>query len=106
MGLLVLAGVYRSKGEAILGLWDRETGRPVFRATMSRKRFGEITSKLRFDDKLSRPHRLRQSKLAPILTLWTLWEERLGPLFQNTFCRTANQFDINSGRPVEIWETS
>lgn len=31
MGLLILAGVYRSKGESTRSLWDDQTGRPVFR---------------------------------------------------------------------------
>lgn len=34
LGLLILAGVYRSRGEAEASLWDAESGRPIFRATM------------------------------------------------------------------------
>ncbi|KAJ3615045.1 hypothetical protein NHX12_018613, partial [Muraenolepis orangiensis] len=35
MGLLVLAGVYRSNNETTESLWDAESGRPIFRSTMS-----------------------------------------------------------------------
>ncbi|KAJ8010079.1 hypothetical protein DPEC_G00071270 [Dallia pectoralis] len=38
-GLLILAGVYRSRGEAAASLWDAESGRPIFRATMPLKVF-------------------------------------------------------------------
>ena len=32
-GILILAGVYRSRGECTESLWDAETGRAIFRAT-------------------------------------------------------------------------
>ncbi|KAJ4939228.1 hypothetical protein JOQ06_028684 [Pogonophryne albipinna] len=38
-GLLILAGVYKSRGEAAASLWDAESGRAVFRATMPLKLF-------------------------------------------------------------------
>lgn len=34
-GLLLLARVYRSKGECLEELWDDKHGRPIFAATMS-----------------------------------------------------------------------
>ena len=34
VGLLILVGVYRSRGEATASLWDAESGRTMFRATM------------------------------------------------------------------------
>lgn len=60
MGLLILAGVYRSRGESSLSLWDDYNGRAVFRATMSHKRYKMISSCLRLDDHLSRPSRHRR----------------------------------------------
>ncbi|KAE8278149.1 hypothetical protein D5F01_LYC23789 [Larimichthys crocea] len=57
MGLIILAGVYRSKDESTLSLWSEKSGRTIFRATMSHKRFHHIGRALRFDDKLSRPRR-------------------------------------------------
>ncbi|KAJ8383622.1 hypothetical protein AAFF_G00215930 [Aldrovandia affinis] len=81
IGLVILAGVFRSRNEAVLSLWNEHTGRPMFRATMSRKRFETLCTKLRFDDRLSRPARQRENKLAAILKLWEMWEGRLGLLF-------------------------
>uniref|UniRef100_A0A1A7Y6J1 PiggyBac transposable element-derived protein domain-containing protein n=1 Tax=Iconisemion striatum TaxID=60296 RepID=A0A1A7Y6J1_9TELE len=84
LGLLILAGVYRSNGESSSSLWGEETGRPIFRATMSLRRFHELTSTLRFDDRLTRPARrlLQPEKLAPIREVWDLWVARL-PLAYN-----------------------
>lgn len=81
VGLLILAGVFRSKGETTLSLWDERSGRAIFRATMSRRRFHDINSALRFDDKLQRPARLREDRLAPIRNLWEQWRQRLPLLF-------------------------
>lgn len=39
MGLLILAGVYSSNNEAPQSLWDAESGRPIFQATMSLQQF-------------------------------------------------------------------
>ncbi|CAD7077837.1 unnamed protein product [Hermetia illucens] len=38
-GLLILAGVYRSHGQCINELWDDQTGPPIFRGTMTLKKF-------------------------------------------------------------------
>lgn len=80
VGLLILSGVYRSKHESIASLWSEKTGRKIFRASMSQKRFAQITRALRFDDKLTRPARLTD-KLAPIRQIWDMWAHRLGMLF-------------------------
>lgn len=80
VGLLILAGVYRSKHESTLSLWNEKTGRIVFRATMSEKRFHHIGRALRFDDKLSRPRR-NSGKLAPISQIWDMWTRRLEMMF-------------------------
>ncbi|XP_028432779.1 piggyBac transposable element-derived protein 4-like [Perca flavescens] len=81
MGLLILAGVYRSRGESTRCLWDNRSGRAIFRATMSLSRFHEISRALRFDDKLQRPACHREDKLAPIRSLWEMWMHRLPLLF-------------------------
>lgn len=66
VGLLILAGVYRSRGEAAASLWDAESGRAVFRATMPLKSFHKYSMLLRFDDRQSTPSRLATDKLAAI----------------------------------------
>ncbi|KAL3999245.1 serine carboxypeptidase 1 [Sarotherodon galilaeus] len=63
VGLIVLAGVYQSKHESTISLWSEKSGRSIFRATMSHKRFCYISRAMRFDDKLSRPRR-QDDKLA------------------------------------------
>ncbi|KAJ8405688.1 hypothetical protein AAFF_G00316680 [Aldrovandia affinis] len=79
IGLLILAGVYRSKDESTQSLWDAETGRSIFRATMSQKQFQMFSRTIRFDNRVTRR---RGDKLAPIRTLWDKWVEHL-PLFYN-----------------------
>ncbi|XP_013771429.1 piggyBac transposable element-derived protein 4-like [Pundamilia nyererei] len=78
VGLLILAGVYRSRHESSGSLWGDKCGRDIFRATMSHKRFHQIGGALCFDDKLSRP---RQDKLAAFRKVWDLWTHRLELLF-------------------------
>lgn len=63
IGLLLLAGVYRSCNEATDSLWDASTGRNIFRVTMSLQTFQMISRVLRFDN---RDTRARSDKLAPI----------------------------------------
>ncbi|XP_055079099.1 piggyBac transposable element-derived protein 4-like [Periophthalmus magnuspinnatus] len=93
VGLLILAGVYRSRGEACESLWDAESGRAVFRATMPLKTFRSYSSVLRFDDRETREARraaLSSSssssssygdKLAPVRKLWDAWCQRLPLLY-------------------------
>ena len=42
IGLLLLAGVYSSKNEAISQLWNLQDGRPIFGQAMSRNRFTDL----------------------------------------------------------------
>ncbi|KAJ7983381.1 hypothetical protein DPEC_G00379450 [Dallia pectoralis] len=46
-------------GEAAASLWDAESGRPIFRATMPLKVFYAYSSLLRFDDRETRPSEAR-----------------------------------------------
>nr|XP_020444398.1 piggyBac transposable element-derived protein 4-like [Monopterus albus] len=80
VGLLILAGVYRSRGEAAASLWDAECGRAIFRATMSLKDFYLRSKTLRFDDRESRAER-HSDKLAAIREVWDMWRERLPALY-------------------------
>jgi hypothetical protein len=65
-GVLILAGVFRSNGESTESLWDAETGRELFRATMSLKNFHIISRIIRFDNRDTRPARGQRDKLAAI----------------------------------------
>lgn len=81
IGLLILAGVYRSRGEATCSLWDAESGRAIFRATMPLKVFHTFSRMLRFDNRESRPARRVRDKLAAIREVWEKWVERLPYLY-------------------------
>uniref|UniRef100_A0A665ULX8 PiggyBac transposable element-derived protein domain-containing protein n=1 Tax=Echeneis naucrates TaxID=173247 RepID=A0A665ULX8_ECHNA len=74
IGVLLLAGVYRSCNEATYSLWDASTGRNIFRATMSLQTFRMISRVLRFDN---RDTRARSDKLTPIRDVTV--DERLVP---------------------------
>ncbi|CAM4571666.1 unnamed protein product [Leuciscus chuanchicus] len=54
IGLLLLAGVYRSHNEATRSLWNADTGRGIFRATMSLGTFEVMTRVIRFDNRDTR----------------------------------------------------
>uniref|UniRef100_A0A3Q3L0N4 Nucleolin n=1 Tax=Mastacembelus armatus TaxID=205130 RepID=A0A3Q3L0N4_9TELE len=82
IGLLILAGVYRSNNEATKSLWDAESGRPIFRATMSLQQFHVLSRIIRFDNRDTRRIRWRNDKLALIRNIWDRWVERL-PLMYN-----------------------
>ncbi|KAL3983487.1 M-phase phosphoprotein 8 [Sarotherodon galilaeus] len=82
IGLLILAGVYRSNNEALKSLWDTEFGRPIFRATMSLQQFHVLSRIIRFDDRDTRPVHWRNEKLAAIRNIWDRWVWRL-PLMYN-----------------------
>eukprot|EP00066_Takifugu_rubripes_P014261 XP_011603527.1 PREDICTED: piggyBac transposable element-derived protein 4-like [Takifugu rubripes] len=81
-GVLILAGVFRSKGESAESLWDAETGREIFRATMSLENFHIISRIMRFDNRDDRPARRQRDKLGAIRTVWDKWVRRL-PLLYN-----------------------
>ena len=82
MGLLILAGVYRSNNEATKSLWDAESGRPIFRSTMSLQQFHVLSRVIRLDDRATQPFRWRDDQLVGIRNVWDRWVERL-PLMYN-----------------------
>lgn len=67
-GLLLLAGAYKAQYRSTEELWSEREGHPVFRATMSRHRFCELKSNLRFDDPLRRD---RDDPMAPVREITT-----------------------------------
>ena len=82
LGILLLAGVYKSRGEATASLWDEEYGRPIFRATMSLEKFHMISRVIRFDNRDTRAGRRERDKLAAIRDVWDKWVKSL-PLMYN-----------------------
>ena len=67
IGLLYLAGVYKSGRQNLDDLWAQDgTGVDLFHTTMSLRRFKFLLQCIRFDDKGTRTERLTSDKLAPI----------------------------------------
>ncbi|KAM3926735.1 piggyBac transposable element-derived protein 4-like [Leptodactylus fuscus] len=64
-------------------LWNCETGRHIFRATMCLERFHDISRVLRFDSKTDRMERRAKDKLAPIRNVWNQWVEILPKLYNS-----------------------
>jgi hypothetical protein len=81
LGILILIGVYRSKNEPISELWSRERGRPIISGSMARDRFQQISRVLRFDDASTRRQRRTTDKLAPIRTVFDVWQATLEDAF-------------------------
>nr|XP_023650860.1 piggyBac transposable element-derived protein 4-like isoform X2 [Paramormyrops kingsleyae] len=81
-GVLILAGVYRSRGQSARSLWDSELGRPIFRTSMSLNSFSMFSRAIRFDEWATRCERRQKDKLAEIRTVWDKWVEQL-PLMYN-----------------------
>ncbi|XP_062305998.1 uncharacterized protein LOC134029314 [Osmerus eperlanus] len=81
IGLLILAGVYKSRGEAAASLWDAQSGRAIFRTTMQLKLFYTYSTSIRFDDRGTRAARRATEKLAAIREVWDMWVERLPRLY-------------------------
>ena len=77
IGLLLLGGVYKSKHEALLSLWDDIKELTIFKATMSLQRFQNITRVIRFDDISNISERRQRDKLAPIRCGWNKWKTNL-----------------------------
>lgn len=81
-GVLILAGVFRSKEESSESLWDAETGREHFHATMFLESFHKIYRIIHFDNQDDRPARRQRDKLVAIITVWDKWVHHF-PLFYN-----------------------
>ncbi|CAF1078567.1 unnamed protein product [Rotaria sordida] len=77
IGILILAGVHRSKNEDLDDLWSTTNGRPIFRATMAKNRFKSLLRFCRFDTLTTRDQRLKEDKLAPIRDLWVMFLAQL-----------------------------
>lgn len=71
IGLIYLAGLYKSARQNLQDLWSNDgTGIPIFALTMSLRRFVFIVNHLRFDDVDTREERLSLDRLAPFRNLF------------------------------------
>ncbi|XP_055388890.1 piggyBac transposable element-derived protein 4-like [Condylostylus longicornis] len=84
IGVLILAGVYRSNNETTDELFDEDNGRPIFRAIMPQKTFRYLNSIIRFDNTMSRRQQSSSDKFEPIRDLFEKWNNLL-PNFYNPY---------------------
>ena len=70
IGFCIIRGVIKGIDEPLYSLWNSDYGRPIFRETMARNKFIDITQYIQFDDKSTRPRRRKNDKYAPIRELW------------------------------------
>lgn len=76
IGLVIYAGAEKSNLVEAKDLFAKDH-MPIYRATMSLKRFEQICRYLRFDDSRTRGFRLQSDKLAPFRHIWTLFLNNL-----------------------------
>jgi hypothetical protein len=78
IGLLLLAGLLGKSKTDLKCLWRRSPlESPIFKATMSRSRFQNIISCLRFDDKRTREERNQTDKFAAFREIWSYFQDCL-----------------------------
>jgi hypothetical protein len=71
--VLIIAGVFRSTGESTESLWDAQTVRTFFHATMSLEYYPIISRIIRFDNRDTRPAQRQRDNLADIRSGWNKW---------------------------------
>lgn len=72
LGLFLLTSIFKSNDEDVTSLFSKDcTGRPVFNATMSQKRYQVLTACLRFDDVSTREDRKKTDKAAAITDIFS-----------------------------------
>ncbi|KAG8222276.1 hypothetical protein J437_LFUL014577 [Ladona fulva] len=78
IGLLYLAGVYKSSHLNVRDLWARDgTGLEIFYSTMSYNRFLFLMRCIRFDNVLTRKDRLQTDKLAAIRKIYEEFNDNI-----------------------------
>lgn len=93
IGLLITAGALKANREPIRFLWSKNPlyCRPIFTATMSRDRFGEILSYMRFDDLSTRTARRQHDKLAAIREIFEMFVEHCKENYTPSFHLTVDE---------------
>ncbi|XP_045482051.1 uncharacterized protein LOC123686113 [Harmonia axyridis] len=87
IGLLYLAGVYKSSRQCLEELWGQEgDGIEKFSLVMSMKRFKFLIRSLRFDDRTTRDQRKTLDRLAPIREIF----DKFIMNCQNSYVPTEN----------------
>ena len=72
MGIMILRGICHGYREPVKSLWNVQTGRPVFTATMSSARFEFLLQVLRFDDKITGSQRMASDNFAAMRQIFDM----------------------------------
>lgn len=92
IGLLYLAGLYRSGRQNLSDLWATDgTGVDIFRLVMSLQRFHFIQSSLTFDDYSTRGQRKQLDNLAPIRQFFEALVENCKKTYSPSDCLTIDE---------------
>ena len=98
-GLYYYAGALNMNSVTTKELFNKETGLPFFRATMSESRFAFLTNCLRFDDKDTRKERRETDRLAPIRDVFQVIISKCSELYTpSEFCTLDEQLISFRGR--------
>uniref|UniRef100_A0A3B3QYT7 PiggyBac transposable element-derived protein 4-like n=1 Tax=Paramormyrops kingsleyae TaxID=1676925 RepID=A0A3B3QYT7_9TELE len=81
MGLLIMAGGVESARESAISLWNQKTGRTIFRATMTKKRFCVLSNVMRFANPESKVLKKSTDKLAAFRDVWDTWSSNLSIMY-------------------------
>src|SRR5678815_3512518 len=65
LGILIIMGIYRDTKEDLGKLWDVASGRGIYRAAMSKRRFRALLTLIRFDDRKARKEREQAGVVNP-----------------------------------------
>lgn len=74
IGLLFFSAVLKDANLNTRDMFSKMFGPPIFRTTMTEKRFHFLLCNLRFDDKATRETRRTTDKFAPFRNIWNLFE--------------------------------
>ena len=88
---MTLIGVYKSKNESILQLWNKDHGRPIFNHIMSRNRYLTILRVLRFYNAQRRRAHKSLDKLQPIREVFESWVFYLQDSYTPGTCMTVDE---------------
>lgn len=98
-GIYYYAGALNMNSVTTKELFNKETGIPFFRATMSEARFAFLTNCLRFDNKDTREQRRKTDRFAPIRNVFEAVISKCSELYTpSEFCTLDEQLISFRGR--------
>jgi len=77
IGITLLIGVYKGRGEPVRAIWSKSEGRRCISQFMLLKRFQLLTKYLRFDLTNTRATQRLKTKFAPMGSVFDKWEQKL-----------------------------